>query len=211
MKLSNAEIKQFNEILVLAYQDGEELALDKLIEINQGLIQSVVNSFKNIYYIEDEEKMSLCYIGFYEAAKNYKTEGNSVFGTYATNCMRTEILNKIQWFKYKDRIELEKQTESMHKKVSGKDGETELGDILMAMETKDKYFDYEYINVKPAIDFAITKVREDLRPYIVPILIGDMKQRDLVEDTGICKKLLNYYLRVFKKNFQSYTLEHNLV
>lgn len=212
MKLSKEQMIQVNNVLVLAYQDGQEMALNKLLELNEGLIGNMINQFQNIKYLEEAEKESLCYLAFYKAAQSYKQGQGRIFSSYASQLMKQEILQKMKEFKYKDRLELHQNTASLSTKVSENNGDlSELGDILKSMGDTDNYFDYEYVNVQPAIDFAIVKVREDLRPYILPVLIGDMRPKDVIEDTGVCGKLLNFYLRKFKDSFKAYTLEHNTI
>ncbi len=81
-----------NEELVQLYQNGDNKALDKLIEQNKGIVYKIANKYKyvNRRYDKDsqevpEDLVQAGYLGLIEAAQRYKfdCENRAQFITYA--------------------------------------------------------------------------------------------------------------------------------
>jgi RNA polymerase sporulation-specific sigma factor len=73
------------------YQAGDEEALDKIMEINERLIWSVVQRYKNILSEEQEDLFQIGAIGFIKAVKRFNSDLPVEFSTYAVPLIRGAI------------------------------------------------------------------------------------------------------------------------
>ena len=76
--------------LIKLAQEGDEEAKQKLIEENSPLVKSVIKRFKG-KGIEYDDLYQLGCVGFLKAIKNFKTEYNVKFSTYAVPMVIGEI------------------------------------------------------------------------------------------------------------------------
>lgn len=94
-----------NEELVKQYQEGNSEALDALCSQNVGLIHSVVNGLRWAYAEETTRRASVTesddliqdgYIGLIKAAEDFEPERGTMFSTFATKYIKTDILTQIR-------------------------------------------------------------------------------------------------------------------
>jgi RNA polymerase sporulation-specific sigma factor len=91
--MSAIEEKQKAEInleLIRKYQDGDNKALDKLIEDNMGLVKNIARRFFG-RGTEYEDIVQIGTIGMIKAAKSFDESYNTVFSTYAVPLIIGEI------------------------------------------------------------------------------------------------------------------------
>ena len=90
-----------NYQMIVDYQNGCKLAMEKLIFSNMGFIKKMADNYyrtisdNKIYEFEDV--INSCVVGFIEAAKKYDItkKHKTKFSTFAFYYMRMEILNEI--------------------------------------------------------------------------------------------------------------------
>lgn len=93
-----------NEELVREYQHGNYDALEEICMTNQGLIYSIVHSFRSMYACESKTRESVIssedlaqygYIGLIRAAKDYRPERGASFATVASMYIRASIFRSV--------------------------------------------------------------------------------------------------------------------
>lgn len=127
-----------NYQMVKDYQNGNELALEKLVFSNMGFINKVANNYfrtivdKKVY--EYDDVMNSCVIGFIEAVKVYDTSKNfkAKFTTFAFYYMRMEILNEIYGHSQKEKgnSKLNQNATSIYVPVKGTDDSLTIEDTI---------------------------------------------------------------------------------
>nr|WP_302599868.1 sigma-70 family RNA polymerase sigma factor [uncultured Cellulosilyticum sp.] len=130
-----------NEELVQLYQDGDNKALEQLLEDNKGLIRKIAYKFytENTASVDIDDLIQEGSIGLIMAAKKYKfeLEKKAKFSTYAIYW----VYKKINHFmKYRNTNE----ETSLNKPYGNDDEGTELVDTLSSE-------DYEYCKVEDSV------------------------------------------------------------
>ena len=67
---------------------------NKIIKDNAGLVFSQAYSFSTISYSDFDDYVQCGYIGLLKAARNYDPSRNTKFSTFATICIRREIIKE---------------------------------------------------------------------------------------------------------------------
>ena len=119
---------------------NDEYLRELFFEQNINLVRKAVNSLKNIYTLEEEEKMSLGSFGLVKAFNTYDTNSGYAFSTYAIRCMTNEIL--MAYRKVKDK---NKRPLSLDAKIEAKDDELTLLDTIKDEEEDFSNEDYKLI------------------------------------------------------------------
>lgn len=198
-----------DKTLIIKSQSGDDEALEKLIEENNGLIWSIVRRF---WYrdIEPEDLYQIACIGFIKAVRRFDFEFNVELSTYAVQYIFGEIKKfirddgiikvsrnikelgvKIKHLKsmYGDHIKLDKMSELL--KVSEEE-------ICMAMDANKKV---ESIN-QYIYDDGNCQVQEKIitdnneEKVIEKILISDLMEHLKIRDREVIE------LRYFKEKTQ---------
>lgn len=100
--------------LIKLAQEGDEEAKQKLIEENSPLVKSVIKRFKG-KGIEYDDLYQLGCVGFLKAIKNFKTEYNVKFSTYAVPM----VIGEIKRFMRDDgEIKVSRAIKSLNLKIS---------------------------------------------------------------------------------------------
>ena len=100
--------------LIKLAQEGDEEAKQKLIEENSPLVKSVIKRFKG-KGIEYDDLYQLGCVGFLKAIKNFKTEYNVKFSTYAVPL----VIGEIKRFMRDDgEIKVSRAIKSLNLKIS---------------------------------------------------------------------------------------------
>ena len=131
-------------------QNGNETAMEKLININNGLIWSIVKRFKDRGF-ETEDLYQIAVIGFIKSIKKFDTSFDVKLSTYAVpyilgelkRYMQTDVPIKIsrtiKELLYKI-SEVEKEYTKQGKEISIEEMSKEVGvskeDVIMALESK---------------------------------------------------------------------------
>lgn len=136
-----------NEELVQLYQNGDNKALDELIQSNTGIINKIANKYNGVNReLEFDDLFQNGVLGLIAAAKKYKfdIENRAKFITYAVHYINRYINSCVNGRTSKD-VENNKfyhQCTSLNK-PTGEDEETELGDSVA-----DKDYGFENIEEK---------------------------------------------------------------
>lgn len=83
------------EALLIAKEQGDELAVQKLIEHNLRLVVYIAKKFDKVG-IEFEDLISIGSVGLIKAIKTFKLDKNIRLATYASRCIENEILMQIR-------------------------------------------------------------------------------------------------------------------
>lgn len=129
-----------NEELVQLYQNGDNKALDKLIEQNKGIVYKIANKYKyvNRRYDKDsqevpEDLVQAGYLGLIEAAQRYKfdCENRAQFITYAVYWISREIHTCVNGRGDKETFNNKFYSECGSLNVLvGEDNDMELGELI---------------------------------------------------------------------------------
>ncbi len=76
--------------LLISAAEGDETALEKLVEKNFGLIHSIVRRYVN-RGVDKEDLIQIGTVGLIKAIKNFNTEYDVMFSTYAVPMIAGEI------------------------------------------------------------------------------------------------------------------------
>lgn len=76
--------------LIIAAQNGDNTACEKLLERNSPLIKSIIRRYKN-RGVEYDDLYQLGCVGFIKAVKNFRTEFEVRFSTYAVPMIAGEV------------------------------------------------------------------------------------------------------------------------
>ncbi|MGN0710846.1 MAG: sigma-70 family RNA polymerase sigma factor [Anaerovoracaceae bacterium] len=76
--------------LIRKAQDGDEYAQEEMISRNTGLVKSIALKYTSLGY-ETDDLMQLGYMGLIKAVKNFNTEYDVMFSTYAVPMIAGEI------------------------------------------------------------------------------------------------------------------------
>ena len=77
----------------------------RLVEDNLGLVAAQAHTFKNKGYNELDDLISIGSIGIIKAARSFKPELGFRFSTYATICIRREIIRELQLSCQKNKLD----------------------------------------------------------------------------------------------------------
>lgn len=147
--------------LISLAQSGDEVAAEKLIEHNSPLIKSVVKRFRG-RGVEFEDLFQLGSIGMLKAIKNFSTEFNVRFSTYAVPMIVGEI-----------------------KRYLRDDGLIKVSRVIKALSCKIAYFSEDYKNKydkSPSIDEIAIAL--DVEPQEVAVALESNKMPVSIYDKG---------------------------
>lgn len=90
--------EECNKKILMLAKEGNFWAKEDFFRENFPLVVSVAASFANAR-IEMDDRIGYCQIGFCRAFDTYSTDNTASFGTYATHCMRNELIKHISFQK----------------------------------------------------------------------------------------------------------------
>ena len=135
--------------LILLSQNGDEGALATLIQQNTPLIKSIVKRYlgKNIEY---DDLFQIASIGLLKAVKNFSTEYNVRFSTYAVPMILGEIKRQMRDDGY---LKVSRSTKSLSIKINRYiEEQTMLGEKEPTIEQIAKHFEMSTADIVFAMD-----------------------------------------------------------
>ena len=135
--------------LILLSQNGDEGALATLIQQNTPLIKSIVKRYlgKNIEY---DDLFQIASIGLLKAVKNFSTEYNVRFSTYAVPMILGEIKRQMRDDGY---LKVSRSTKSLSIKINRYiEEQTMLGEKEPTIEQIANHFDMSTADIVFAMD-----------------------------------------------------------
>lgn len=187
--------------LVAAYQGGDEAAFNKLFKKHERLVKSVVFKFRNHEYLDKDQRHSACLLGFFQAAKTFDVTKSTVFSTHAYSCMIKRVLDDVEKHKRKGRDEMASQTISLFHKTNTKEDDVELINIIKGSDFIA--FKDSFPNTQEAIEFAMSKLKDFMHPYIMDLLYGEYTYVEVAKELGVTRQVVEYHVRTFKNNIKS--------
>ncbi|MBQ9116171.1 MAG: sigma-70 family RNA polymerase sigma factor [Clostridia bacterium] len=82
--------KEANRELLIRMREGDESALDRLVELNMGLVRKIAAHFTSTT-AEQEDLIQIGVIGMIKAARSFDFSFDTVFSTYAVPMITGEI------------------------------------------------------------------------------------------------------------------------
>ncbi|WP_460292818.1 sigma-70 family RNA polymerase sigma factor [Clostridium tertium] len=164
-----------NEELVQLYQNGDNKALDELIENNTGMIKKIANKYNGINReLEFDDLFQNGVLGLMAAAKKYKfdIEKKAKFITYAVFYIDRYMYRSVNGCSSKDigNNKLYNSCTSLNIPI-GEEGETrELEDFI-------EYIDYGFENVEEKV--YLQKLRADLEGAM--IAFNKLEEREVLK------------------------------
>lgn len=186
--------------LAAAYQGGDEAAFNKLFKKHERLIKSTVFKFRNQEHLDKDQRYSSCLLGFFQAAKTFDSTHNMKFSSYAYKAMSGRIIDDINHQKRKGRNELAAQTTSLFHKTSTKEDEVELINIIKGSDFVA--FEDTYPNIQEAIDFAMSRLKPFMKPFILDLINDEYSKADVARQLGVTRQVVEYHVVTFKKNIK---------
>lgn len=164
-----------NEELVKLYQSGNKLAIDELLENNQGIIRKIASKYMRVNSrLEFDDLFNSGVIGLINAAKNYdfNNDKKAQFITYAVHHINREIYNCVNGRsdKEKENNKLYNSTISLNTPVGEPGDNTELMDSVQALD--NSFEDVEY-------KLYLKQLREELEEVMKDKLT--LKQREVLQ------------------------------
>lgn len=193
--------KQEDIKLITEYQNGDEEAFNKLFKKHERLIKAVVFKFRNHEYLDKDQRYSACLLGFFQAAKTFNPTRSKAFSTHAYSCMIKRVLDDVEKQKRKGRDELASQTISLFHKTNTKEDDVELINIVKGSDFIA--FKDTFPNAQEAIDFAMSKLKVFMHPYIMDLVYGEYSHAEVAEKLGVTRQVVEYHVRTFKNNIKS--------
>lgn len=190
-----------NLLLLKQFQNGDEFAFEELFRKNQGLIISVLKKFSNLKYIDDQQKISLCYKGFMKACETYDTVNpKSTFSHYVFKGMGACIIEENRNMQFKGRQSMMQASVSMN--INNSDDDFSLDSIK---GEEDNYFEGEFPSLKTAIQYALEKCQNDkIKEYLLLLTLEEYSQQEVADLTGESRQVVNYQVKKFKENIKKY-------
>jgi len=88
--------REETEFKLAKAQEGDIQARDYVIAHNQRLVRNVVNSFSNVYSIEEEDLFQIGNMGLTRAVSRYDSQNEASFGTFAYRVITNEIMSYVR-------------------------------------------------------------------------------------------------------------------
>lgn len=195
--------------LVNGIQAGNEELFSELLELNKGLVFRVIKKFTPNSEIDKDTIYSIAIMALFKASQEFKPNGKAKFITFAFKYMMNAITREFQGLEYCGRKELYLYNASLYKKVGGTrndNSQSVLMDLLDGGE--DSYFVHELQISQEAVAEAMESVRTDMRPYVIPLIIGDLTQAEVTRELGISKQLVHHYSSRFKNIIKEYLIDN---
>lgn len=188
--------------LVKEYQSGNVEVFQELFESNQGLFKQILHKYRHTPFIDENHKYSSCQLGFLDAIMSFKEGQGRTFGSYLGYCMSNRIKQDIEYLNSKSRKKL------LGENISVDANEAIELDMKLAgdpLEADDLYFNEHFPETSEAIEYALEQVKnQNVKPYLLSMTIGDMKQVEVTDITGETKQTVNYQVKAFKSNIKKY-------
>lgn len=99
--------------LIIQAQNGDEIAKNKVVQDNLGLVWSIVHRFKNNHY-DKEDLFQIGCIGLMKAINNFDTQYDVQFSTYAVPIILGEIK---RYFRDDGCIKVSRSLKELHLRV----------------------------------------------------------------------------------------------
>jgi len=195
-----------NEELALTYQrTHDEEIFNEIYRRFDRLIKRFVSKNIAMGFLERDEILSSCHIGLYKAVTEFPDLEIANLSTRVYRRMQAEIAHKYTYFNTKNRRYLRENSISINKPIETDSGIIEFCELLDHKESKDAYFKNMCIDYEPMINYAMSKVNnEDVKPYIIPFLLGHYLLEEVAEITGITYQTVSYHIKKFKTYFERY-------
>ena len=168
---------------IIEAQSGDNKAIEILLAENMPLIKSIVKRYKNCA-IEYDDLMQLGSLGLVKAVKNFKTEFNVKFSTYAVPMITGEIKRHIR---DDGPIKVSRQIKSLATKITRF---TEAFNVKEGREASVKEIAKEFGVTPYEVVFALDSAKlpvslyescDDDGTYLVDILMTEDKTEDLLD------------------------------
>lgn len=197
------------EDLALMYnQNQQDELFEELHNRFKFMIRKFIVSHKNKRYLEEDEIISLCHIGFLKAIKSYSNNTTVSLSTVVYRYIQTALHHKYDYMSRHGRDKLRSKSFSIDQKSHFEDDETPIVAYINYSDSEDTYFKNEFVNIGAGVNYALSKVNnEKMKPYIIPILLGEYKNREIELLLGLSKRQVQYQLEKFKKYAVEYLQE----
>lgn len=179
--------------LLTAKSQGDDNALNLLIEHNLRLVVFVAKKFKNCN-IEFEDLISIGSLGLIKAVKTFSLEKNIKLATYACRCIENEILMQIR----KDAKLTKNVSFDKPLNVDKEGNKLLLSDILQEDDPSEKMIDDDFDMHTVRSLISKLKGREKEIMLLRYGLVGDKEftQKEVADRLGISQ---SYISRIEKK------------
>ncbi|RKJ60157.1 hypothetical protein D7X33_28235 [Butyricicoccus sp. 1XD8-22] len=194
-----------NEELALIYKHtGNEDAFNEIHKRFERMMKRFYKRHIINNFLEEAELLSCCQVGLYNAVMAYSEDKSVGLSTMIYRYIQTAINNRYDYYMRNGRGYLINHSESIYKLV-GNDEDIQLYELLNHPNSEDEYFKDQCVDYKEMINYALSKVNnEEVKPYIIPILIGDYTQDDVAKIIGVKYQAVQYHLKKFKKYIENY-------
>lgn len=202
----NLDNKTDIELIDLA-KKGEESALDKIFRKYRDLINMKVNKFF-IIGAEKEDIIQEGMIGLYKAIKNFNTEKEATFKSFANLCIERQLITAIKTSNRQKHIPLNSSISLNNNNGNDEDDDKQLLDIINSTTTEDPL---DTITKKEYYEEIGTKIENNLSEFEKNVLtrysMGDSYITIAEKLNSPIKSVDNAIQRIRKKAIKGITEE----
>lgn len=202
----NLDNKTDIELINLA-KKGEESALDKIFRKYRDLINMKVNKFF-IIGAEKEDIIQEGMIGLYKAIKNFNTEKEATFKSFANLCIERQLITAIKTSNRQKHIPLNSSISLNNNNGNDEDDDKQLLDIINSTTTEDPL---DTITKKEYYEEIGTKIENNLSEFEKNVLtrysMGDSYVTIAEKLNSPIKSVDNAIQRIRKKAIKGITEE----
>lgn len=191
-----------NEELLLQYKNGVEEAGNELYIRNKGLIGDLIKKYKNTVIISEDDIFSACNLGFYQAIKSYKVEGDCKFSSYCYHVMMNEVNKSIKHAGRKMRNDLDHSFTYLDD--TALNGEANQIIEVMDLSSHDPLVRKDYTYLYDAIEYAKSLIMDKYHPYLVPMLYKEITTYKVADLVGNSRKTVQYTITRFRRLVSEY-------
>ena len=176
---------------------GQTIYRNKIISHNLSLIIKTIENYFDTYYYDADDLFQIGCIGLIKAVDTFKIDKNVLFSTYATHCIKNEILMYLN--KYN-------KTMKANKLINDEDN------IYCLNLPEEKYIDNElYYELNEIIKNKLS-LKES---FIIKSYFGfnnkNLSQQEIADTLNVSQSYLSRLLRNTLKKIKSYLNENDKI
>lgn len=164
-------------------QEGDLAAENDLLTEYAPLVKSIARSFY-VIGIDSDDLVQTGMIGLMRAVRTFKADGNASFKTYASHCIRNNIVDAIR------------------KQKTAPVSDVDLEDIFLPSDENEPSRLYIEDETTRLLSEAISSVLSEREMNVLKLYLNAMSYQEISERLGIEKKQVDNTIYSFKKKIK---------
>ena len=190
------------EIVALAQQDGEDAALEYLLNKYKNFVRAKARSYFLIG-ADHEDIVQECMIGLYKAIRDYREDRLSSFRAFAELCVTRQIITAIKTATRQKHIPLNSYV-SLNRPIFEEDSDRTLLDVITEetpSNPEEMLIDREDLSV---IEGRIGSLLSDLEKQVLVRYVEGKSYVEISEEMNRHVKSIDNALQRIKRKLQKY-------